>query len=86
MAIILKISVRFTLKELRCEFSSSFDIISSSEEEVFFFANSDYVWNEIIIIIIIIIIIKIIIIMRVKENIGYRIFFTHENKKNHSRI
>ena len=27
-------SVRFTLKELRCEFSSSFDIIS------------DYVWNE----------------------------------------
>ena len=33
MAIILKISVRFTLKELRCEFSSSFDIISGSEEE-----------------------------------------------------
>ena len=32
MAIILKISVRFTLKELRCEFSSSFDIISGSEE------------------------------------------------------
>ena len=27
-----KISVRFTLKELRCEFSSSFDIISGSEE------------------------------------------------------
>ena len=54
-------------------------------------ANSDYVWNEIItiiivIIIIIIMIIIIIIIMRVKENIGYRNFFTHENKKNHSRI
>ena len=32
MAIILKISVRFTLKELRCEFSSSFDIISDSVE------------------------------------------------------
>ena len=29
---ILKISVSFTLKELRCEFSSSFDIISGSEE------------------------------------------------------
>ena len=52
-------------------------------------ANSDYVWNEIItiiIVIIIIIMIIIIIIMRVKENIGYRNFFTHENKKNHSRI
>ena len=32
LPIILKISVRFTLKELRCEFSSSFDIISGSEE------------------------------------------------------
>ena len=32
MAIILKISVRWTLKELRCEFSSSFDIISGYEE------------------------------------------------------
>ena len=31
-AIILKISVRFTLKELRCKFSSSFDIVSGSEE------------------------------------------------------
>ena len=29
MAITLKISVRFTLKELRCELSSSFDIISA---------------------------------------------------------
>ena len=33
MAIIFKISVRFTLQELRCEFSSSFDIISGFEEE-----------------------------------------------------
>ena len=32
MAITLKISVRFTLKELRCELSSSFDIISGSEK------------------------------------------------------
>ena len=32
MAIILKISVRFTLKKLRCEISSSFFIISDSEE------------------------------------------------------
>ena len=35
MPIILKLSVsvkRFTLKELRCEFSSSFDIISRSGE------------------------------------------------------
>ena len=32
MAIVSKISVRLTLKELRCEFSSSFDIISGSEE------------------------------------------------------
>ena len=32
MAIIIKISIRFTLKELRCEFWSSFDIISRSEE------------------------------------------------------
>ena len=30
--IILKISVRFTLNELRCKFSSSFGIISGSEE------------------------------------------------------
>ena len=29
---ILKISARFTLKELRCELSSSFDIISNSLE------------------------------------------------------
>ena len=32
MAIIFKISARFTVKELRCEFLSSFDIVSGSEE------------------------------------------------------
>ena len=32
MAIILKIFVRFTLRELRCELSSSFDIISDPED------------------------------------------------------
>ena len=32
MAIILEIFVRFTLKELRCELSSSFDILSDSEK------------------------------------------------------
>ena len=32
MAIILTTSVRFTLKELRCDFPSFFDIISGSEE------------------------------------------------------
>ena len=30
----LKIHVRFTLKELKCELSSSFDIISNSKREV----------------------------------------------------
>ena len=33
MAIILKISVRYTLKELRWEFSSSFGIISGFEDD-----------------------------------------------------
>ena len=32
LAIILKTSVRFTLKELRCELSSSFDTVLGSEE------------------------------------------------------
>ena len=32
MSVTLKISVRFTLKELRCEHLSSFKIISDSEE------------------------------------------------------
>ena len=32
LAIILKASVRFTLKELRCELSSSFDTALGSEE------------------------------------------------------
>ena len=33
LAIILEISVRFTLNELRHEFSSSFDVIADFEEE-----------------------------------------------------
>ena len=45
---IFKISVRFTLKELRCEFSSCFDIISGSKGAGIFFANSGYVWVIII--------------------------------------
>ena len=32
----LEISVRFTVKELRCELSSSFNIISGSEERALF--------------------------------------------------
>ena len=32
LAVTLKISVRFTLKEVRCELSSSFNIISDFEE------------------------------------------------------
>ena len=41
--IILKISVRFTLRELRCEFSSSFDIISGSEEGSILFLQKEVV-------------------------------------------
>ena len=33
MAVPLKVSLRFTLKELRCDFSSSVNIIADSEEE-----------------------------------------------------
>ena len=40
---VLKISVRFTLKELRCEFSSSFDIISGSEEGGILFLQKEVV-------------------------------------------
>ena len=42
----LKISVGFILKELRCELSSSFDIISDWKGRYFIFANSGYIWNE----------------------------------------
>ena len=37
MAATLVISVRFTVKELRCELSSSFNVISNSEEGVILF-------------------------------------------------
>ena len=76
MAIILKISVRFTLKELRCEFSSSFDIISGSEEGGILFLQTAVAFgmkNRKK-------------IMRVKENIAYRNFFTNEKKKDHSAV
>ena len=72
MAIILKISVRFTLKELRCEFSSSFDIISGSEEGGILFLQIAVVFGmkkQRI---------------KVKENIAYRNFFTNKKKKDHS--
>ena len=69
MAIILKISVRFTLKELRCEFSSSFDIISGSEEGGILSLQIAVVFG----------VKKKKKRMRVKESIAYRDFFT--NKK-----
>ena len=37
MAVTLEISVTFTIKELRCELSSSLNFISHSEEEVILF-------------------------------------------------
>ena len=74
LPIILKISVRFTLKELRCEFSSSFDIISGSEEGGILFLEIAVMFG----------------IkkkrMRVKENIRYQNFFTNKKKKDHSAI
>ena len=74
MAIILKISVRFTLKELRCEFSSSFDIISGSEEEGILFLQIAVMFEmkkkR----------------TRVKENIGHQNFFTNKKEKDHSTI
>ena len=66
--IVLKISVRFTLKELRCEFSSSFDIISGSEEGGILSLQIAVVFG-----------VKKKKRMRVKESIAYRDFFT--NKK-----
>ena len=73
MAIILKISVRFTLKELRCEFSSSFDIISGSEEEGILFLQIAVMFEmkkkK----------------TRVKENIGQQNFFTNK-EKDHSKF
>ena len=75
MAIILKIFVRFTLKELRCEFSSSFDIISGSEEGGILYLQIPVVFG-----------IKEKKRMRVKENIAYRNFFKNKKKKDHSTI
>ena len=73
MAIILKISVRFTLKELRCEFSSSFDIISGSEEGGILFLQIAVMFG---------------MIkkkrMRVKRN--HRNIFTNKKKKENSTI
>ena len=74
MAIILKISVRFTLKELKCEFSSSFDSISGYEEGVLhiavMFGKKKKKKKG----------------MGVKENIGTRIFSQTRRKKDHSTI
>ena len=47
LVITLKITVRFTLKELRWGLLSFCNIISNSEErDILFFANSSYVWSE----------------------------------------
>ena len=75
MAIILKISVRFKLKELRCEFSSSFDIISGSEEEGILFLQIAVMFEM-----------KKKKRTRVKENIGHQNFFTSKKEKDHSTI
>ena len=65
--IILKLSVRFTLKELRCEFSSFFDIISGSEERDILFLQIAVMFG----------------INKVKEDIRYWNFFTDKKKKDH---
>ena len=75
MAIILTTSVRFTLKELRCDFSSFFDIISGSEEGNVLFLPIAVMFGM-----------KKKKRMRVKENIWYRNFFTNKKKKDHSTI
>ena len=46
LAIILKISVRFTLKELRYVISSSFDIISGSDEGGILLKKKKKVWEQ----------------------------------------
>ena len=70
--IILKLSVRFTLKELR--FSSFFDIISGPEERDILFLQIAVMFginnNK--------------KRMRVKEDIRYQNFFTNKKKKDHS--
>ena len=72
-SIILKISVRFALKQLRCEFWSSY-IISDSEEA-----------GTLVLQIAIIFGMKK-KRMRVKENIEYQNFFTNNKIKDHSTI
>ena len=42
----LKICVTFTLKELRCELSTSFDIISDSEKGSILFLQIAVYWEE----------------------------------------
>ena len=73
LSIILKISVRFALKQLRCEFWSSY-IISDSEEA-----------GTLVLQIAIIFGMKK-KRMRVKENIEYQNFFTNNKIKDHSTI
>ena len=65
--------IRFTPKNLRCELSSSFDILSDSEERYFIFASASYVENENR-------------KMRGKKHFEYKDFFTNEKKKEHSTI
>ena len=72
-SIILKISFRFALKQLRCEFWSSY-IISDSEEA-----------GTLVLQIAIIFGMKK-KRMRVKENIEYQNFFTNNKIKDHSTI
>ena len=77
MAIISKIYVRFTLKELKRKFSSSFDVVLGSEEgDILFFqivAMFGMTKNK-----------KKKKEMSVKKNIRYQNFFTNKKKDNHS--
>ena len=77
MAIIFKISARFTVKELRCEFLSSFDIVSGSEEGGILFLQIVIVFGMKK---------KRKKRMRVKKNFAYWNFFTNNKKKDHSTI
>ena len=74
LAIILEISVRFTLNELRHEFSSSFDIIADFEEGGILILQIAVMFgikkNR----------------MRVKESIKYQNFYTNKKTKFHSTI
>ena len=72
LATILKTSVRFTLKELTCEFSSVFDIISGSEEGGILFLQIAVMFGMT----------KKKRRMIAKENIVYRIFSQTRRKTN----